>query len=142
DITTNEHMEPGETGASRLPLWFIEGMAEYLSLGAFDPTPAMWLPDAARKEQLPAVKDLDDPRYFPYRWGQAFWAYVAGRWGDAVVETVFAEAVRLGNAQDAFETITGVAPKDLSAQWHEAIRAQYGPILRAASPASVVGRLA
>ena len=40
----------------------------------------MWIRDAARREKLPTIHDLDDPKYFPYRWGQAFWAYVAGRW--------------------------------------------------------------
>jgi Tol biopolymer transport system component len=133
----------GGGGIERLPLWFIEGMAEYLSLGHVDPHTAMWIRDAARENtKLPSIGDLNDPRYFPYRWGQAFWAYVAGRYGDAVVEAVFSEAVRLGSAQDAFEKITGVAATDLSAQWHDAIRAQYAPILRAASRASDAGRLA
>jgi hypothetical protein len=30
-----------------LPLWFIEGMAEYLSIGSYDPHTAVWLRDAA-----------------------------------------------------------------------------------------------
>src|SRR6476469_1015835 len=85
DITSNPNAPPGQNGAERLPLWFIEGMAEYLSLGPVDPNTAMWLRDAARKEKLPTVKDLDNPKYFPYRWGQAFWAYVGGRWGHQVV---------------------------------------------------------
>src|SRR5205085_1991624 len=76
---------PGENGAERLPLWFIEGMAEYLSLGPVDPNTAMWLRDAARENKLPSIDDLDNPKYFPYRWGQAFWAYVGGKWGDEVI---------------------------------------------------------
>src|SRR3954466_16296595 len=76
DITTKPNSQPGQNGAERLPLWFIEGMAEYLSLGPVDPNTAMWLRDAARKEKLPSIDDLDNPKYFPYRWGQAFWAYV------------------------------------------------------------------
>src|SRR5262245_31850899 len=36
DITTNPSSPPGQNGAERLPLWFIEGMAEYLSLGPVD----------------------------------------------------------------------------------------------------------
>jgi Tol biopolymer transport system component len=129
-------------GIERLPLWFIEGMAEYLSLGHIDPHTAMWIRDAAREGgKLPSIGDLNDPRYFPYRWGQSLWAYVAGRWGDAVVETVFSEAVRLGDAQEAFAQITGISAKELSRQWHEAIHAQYAPILRATTRATVAGRL-
>src|SRR5581483_9158982 len=37
DITTPQNAPPGQNGAERLPLWFIEGMAEYLSLGPVDP---------------------------------------------------------------------------------------------------------
>jgi Tol biopolymer transport system component len=132
---------PG-AGIERLPLWFIEGMAEYLSVGPVDAHTAMWIRDAARDEgELPAIRDLGDPRYFPYRWGQALWAYVGARWGDAIVETIFSEAVRLGDARGAFETVTGLSEKELSEQWHAAIRAQFSPILRAARPASAAGRL-
>ena len=84
DMTTRPDARQGRPAPQRLPLWFIEGMAEYLSLGPVDPHTAMWLRDAARQETLPTINDLDNPKYFPYRWGQAFWAYVGGRWGDEV----------------------------------------------------------
>src|SRR3989454_560313 len=71
--------------ATRLPLWFIEGMAEFLSLGPVDAHTAMWLRDALERNAFPAIKDLDDPKYFPYRYGQAFWAFLAGHYGDQVV---------------------------------------------------------
>lgn len=129
-------------GIERLPLWFIEGMAEYLSLGHVDPHTAMWIRDAARAEsKLPTIGDLNDPSYFPYRWGQALWSYVAGQWGDAAVETIFSNAVKSGSAQDAFAQFTGLSVKDLSKQWHEAIREQYGPVLAAGRRAGSFGRL-
>ena len=54
-------------------------MAEYLSLGPVDAQTAMWMRDAALREKLPHIKDLDDPKYFPYRWGHAFWAYIGAQ---------------------------------------------------------------
>ena len=72
-----------------LPLWFIEGMAEYLSIGPVDPNTAMWMRDAARQEKLPDINHLDNPKYFPYRYGQAFWAFVGGKYGDRVSATCF-----------------------------------------------------
>src|SRR6266566_735812 len=33
-------------GLNRVPLWFIEGMAEYMSLGPVDPNTTMWMRDA------------------------------------------------------------------------------------------------
>jgi Tol biopolymer transport system component len=121
-----------------LPLWFVEGMAEYLSLGPNDPHTAMWMrdavlsetteddPKARKKHQLPTIKELDNPRLFPYRWGQALWAYLAGRWGDRIVgDALFASLS--GDAVGALEAVTGTQEKVLSSQWQEALRQQYAP---------------
>jgi len=132
DMTKEPDGAPGENGAERLPLWFIEGMAEYLSLGPVDPNTAMWLRDAARGERLPTIKDLDNPKYFPYRWGQALWAYVAGRWGDEVIGNLLTVASRRG-VDAAFEEVLGVSTKQVSMDWQVAIRNAYEPILKAGS---------
>jgi len=126
DMTARPGAGPGENGAERLPLWFIEGMAEYLSLGPVDPNTAMWLRDAARREQLPSIKELNDSKYFPYRWGQAFWAYVAGRWGDRVVGTMLLTAAASGSTDTAIQTILDITPAQLSSDWQAAIRKTYG----------------
>jgi hypothetical protein len=139
DITTPDNAPPGQNGAERLPLWFIEGMAEYLSLGSIDPNTAMWLRDAARKEKLPDVKDLNNPKYFPYRWGQAFWAYVGGRWGDDVIRQMLDVGARSGDPKAAISEVLGVDEKTFSSDWHEAIRTAYGPVLSSTTPPGEVG---
>lgn len=137
---TDPGASPG-AGLARLPLWFIEGMAEYLSIGHVDAHTAMWIRDAARDDsKLPAIRDLSDPRHFPYRWGQALWAYVAGRWGDAVVQQAFELAVRSGDAIYALEQVTGLKEKQLTDEWHQAIRQQHGAQLRSGHRASAAGR--
>ena len=45
---TGTNVSSGVAGALGLPLWFIEGMAEYLSLGPVDPLTAMWDRQQAR----------------------------------------------------------------------------------------------
>ena len=82
---TGTNVNSNAAGALALPLWFIEGMAEYLSIGPDDPHTAMWMREAARRERLPQIKDLEDPRYFPYRYGQALWAFIGGKYGDRAV---------------------------------------------------------
>jgi hypothetical protein len=139
----NQVRQAGDTrsGLESLPLWFVEGMAEYLSIGHVDPHTAMWIRDAARsREELPAIDQLDDPANFPYRWGQAFWAYVAGRWGDDIVRTMLDEGVRVGGAGPAIERVLGINDEELSAQWHNAITTQYADTLKAGMPASKTGR--
>jgi len=140
DITTGEHSQPGQNGAERLPLWFIEGMAEYLSLGSVDPNTAMWLRDAARKEQLPAVKDLDNPKYFPYRWGQAFWAFVSGRWGDDKLRPMLDIAAKAGDVNVAIKQVLGLDEKEFSDEWRAAIRTAYEPVLSSTSVPASLGR--
>ncbi len=141
DMTTNSNAAPGRSGASRLPLWFIEGMAEYLSIGPVDPNTAMWLRDAAQQEKLPSIGKLDDPKYFPYRWGQAFWAYVGGRWGDQVIRQMLGIAASAGDVDVAIEKVLGVKTKELSSDWQTAIRRAYAPVLASTRPPSETGRL-
>ena len=148
-----------------LPLWFIEGMAEYLSIGPRDPQTAMWLRDAAIENRLPSLEDLDDPRFFPYRFGHAFWAYIGGRWGDATigrimqaltsegtlsvpagVDQTIAEEYATRGKSDAIsmiEAATGRKKEDLASQWHAAIRETYGvsaaPTHNTKLPPGVIG---
>ncbi len=140
DITSGPNGAPGQNGAERLPLWFIEGMAEYLSLGPVDPNTAMWLRDAARQEKLPSIDDLANPKYFPYRWGQAFWAYVGGRFGDNVIPPMLRAAAASGDPAAAISRILGVSQKELSADWQAAIRSTYAPILAATTPPNESGQ--
>jgi Tol biopolymer transport system component len=133
--------EGGAAAGARLPLWFIEGMAEYLTIGPVDPHTSMWLRDAARQEKLPDIRDLDNPRYFPYRWGQALWAYIGGRYGDNVVQQMLVTGINAGDIETTFEQTLGMTTKDVSQDWHDAIREQYGPVLDSTTPPGQLGRV-
>jgi Tol biopolymer transport system component len=126
--------------ALRLPLWFIEGMAEYLSVGPNDPHTSMWIRDALANDRLPSIGQLYDPRYFPYRFGQAFWAYVAGRWGDDVVGRILNAAARTGSAEHAMQLVLRIPIDSLVTDWHESIKAAYDPFAEGARPATEFGR--
>lgn len=118
----------------RLPLWMIEGMAEYLSVGRDDPLTAMWLRDAVRRDDMPTIEQLTkDRRYFPYRFGQAFWAYVGGTYGDEAVVNVFRRALRVG-PEAAMEQVLGITHDTLSAQWSRAIFDAYEPLIEGRTP--------
>jgi Tol biopolymer transport system component len=124
--------ESGPGGLSRLnslPLWLIEGMAEYFSLGRDDPLTAMWLRDAAERDRLPTIHQLNtDSRFFPYRYGQALWAYVGGRWGDRAVVDVYRTSLKLG-FEEGIRRVLGVSTDSLSKDWIAATRRAYLPVL-------------
>ena len=110
-----------------LPLWLIEGMAEYFSKGRDDPLTGMWMRDAVMRNKFPTIKQLTtDPRYFPYRYGQALWAYVGGRWGDRSVVEVYRTALRIG-WDAALVRVLGENQDSLSKDWAAANRAMYLP---------------
>ncbi|HEU5171288.1 MAG TPA: BamA/TamA family outer membrane protein [Gemmatimonadales bacterium] len=109
------------------PLWFMEGMSEYLSLGPTTPETAMWLRDAALSDSLPTLEQLTyDPRIFPYRYGHAIWSYVGERWGDEAIGDILRGAIQ-GGIEASVKRVTGLSFNQLSAQWRDAVRERYLP---------------
>lgn len=125
--------------ALALPLWFIEGMAEYLSIGPVDPNTAMWMRDATLTK-LPDLKQLEDPRFFPYRYGQSLIAYIAGRWGDQAVGQLLKEGGKRGDIRIALRTVLKLNPDKLVEDWHAAIREAYDPLKERTQPPASYGR--
>ena len=113
---------------ANLPLWMIEGLAEYMSIGRMDANTSLWMRDAVLNDRVPKLKDLYNPEYFPYRWGQAFWAFVAGWKGDDVIAPLFVETAKYG-FDIACKRILGVEEKELSKLWVATITAHYGQFL-------------
>lgn len=131
---------PG-SGLERLPLWFVEGMAEYLSLGPVDPNTTMWMRDAASRDKMPRIRDLTNPKYFPYRWGQALWAYLTGRWGDHLVASMLRSAAITGDVNGTLQRATGLTSDELSRQWQQALRESAAAVRQHTRPVSDYGRV-
>ncbi|MGH7648577.1 MAG: hypothetical protein ACREND_10695, partial [Gemmatimonadaceae bacterium] len=110
------------------PLWFMEGMAEYLSIGPNDPHTATIIRDAALNDNLPSMRDMTErpDLYFPYRYGESFWAYVGQRWGDDVIGAILSDAAALG-VPAAFSRETGMSLDDLDNDWRLAMRERFLP---------------
>ncbi len=113
----------------RMPLWLVEGMAEYMSMGREHPHTAMWLRDHILRDDKPTLKEITrDPRYFAYRFGQAFLSYVGGTYGDDATQDFFRTALQRG-WEPAVEHVFGMPADSLSAQWWEAIETAYRPLM-------------
>jgi Tol biopolymer transport system component len=113
-------------GGLTWPLWSIEGLAQYLALGADDVETGMWLRDAVRSDLLPD-KQRDAARKFsPYRYGHAFWAYLAGRFGDQVVADILKARDGGGALHRRIRLVTGTELDQLYEDWRTAAYARYG----------------
>jgi len=132
DIMAQGHSDQarGNEMGLRIPLWFIEGMAEYLSIGSVDENTSMWMRDAVRRKELPQISKLGNSyKYFPYRWGQAVWAYITGRWGDEVIGKMMKSVGRTGDYEIILESVLGIKLKQLSADWHNSMQDAYTPLI-------------
>jgi hypothetical protein len=133
---------PGNTSSTieSSPLWYIEGMAEYLSIGRYDPQTAMWLRDSDLYNDLPTIKKLSsETRYFPYRWGQAFWGYVSGTWGDDMIPKVFKKSVH-GGWESALNSQLAIKVDTLSTRWKGELRSTYAPQIEDRTPPVKIGK--
>jgi WD40 repeat protein len=120
------------------PLWFVEGMAEYLSVetndkadpaGAVDANTAMWLRDAVRNGKMPTIDQLEnDPRIFPYRFGQALIAFIGARWGDEAIGAILQGTLAGGGGlEGSLKRTIGVDYAKLTDLWHDAVQKRYLP---------------
>ncbi|MEL7220144.1 MAG: hypothetical protein AAGJ93_02430, partial [Bacteroidota bacterium] len=107
-----------------LPLWMVEGLAEYLSIGSVDAHTAMWMRDAVLHDEFPTLKELNNPKYFPYRYGQMFWVFVTGLKGDQIIAPFFQETAKYG-FDIACRRVIGLTSEDLSKLWKGAIDDYY-----------------
>jgi len=100
-----------------IPLWMVEGMAEYLSIGSVDAHTAMWMRDALLSDDFPSLSDLNNTaKYFPYRYGHSFWAFITKLYGDTIIEPLLNATARAGyNA--ALQKVVGEDAETVSNMW-------------------------
>jgi Tol biopolymer transport system component len=127
-------------GAIRLPLWFIEGMAEYLSIGPIDPFTTMWMRDAIGIGEFPTIPELNNPKYFPYRYGHAMWSYIAGNYGDDRIGRILILAGRTGNAIGSIEAVLETPIGELSDRWRNDLETYFASIREETHDAAEFGR--
>ena len=129
DVFSRGHPGAGFSALATMnpPLWFMEGMAEYLSIGPVDAPTAMWVRDAAIEGPFPSIERMTfDPRVFPYRFGHALWAYVGQKWGDETIGAIL-QGTMAGGVERAFQRVLGLSLQELSDEWRDAVRTSYLP---------------
>ncbi len=110
------------------PLWFAEGMAEYLSLGPNSSVTTAWMRDAALNGKIPTIQQLADQpdRYFPYRYGHSLWSYIGQKWGDEVIGQIMNGVPSVG-VERAIRRELGVSLEELGDEWREDVQTRLLP---------------
>ncbi|MFT3740834.1 MAG: basic secretory protein-like protein [Breznakibacter sp.] len=121
-ITESENLNLNSI--SSMPLWMVEGMAEYLSIGPVSSHTALWMRDALIHRNFPSIEKLTrDPRYSPYRFGHAFWAWVASNYGEQYIGRLFRETAQQG-IERSLGKVLGMSHDSLSKRWEYDLRKQ------------------
>jgi hypothetical protein len=110
------------------PGWFMEGMAEYLSTGPQHRLTEAWIRDAALNGKLPTIEEMTErpDLYFPYRYGEALWEYIGGRWGDEAIGQILIATPNVG-IERAIRRETGLSLEELSDEWRDAMQEKHLP---------------
>ncbi len=148
-------MEGGDStrleNIGNIPLWMVEGMAEYFSIGKKDAFTAMWMRDAYLNNDIPSLRAMTENmnRYFPYRFGQAFWAYIGSTYGDTVIMPLF-KATAMYGYEMGIRRVFGYDAQTLSNLWRNSMENAYrnlkvdtakGPVGRSIINSKNSGRL-
>lgn len=141
DILKRSAVERSASPFAFVPsLWFMEGMAEYLSVGRIDAKTTAWMKDAALSGYLRTISEMDRFNDFlSYRFGQSLWNYIGARWGDEAIGDLLKRSAALG-PERAFRQTLGIELEELSNDWHEAARAAHLPDVRRARAVDGVAR--
>ncbi|HEU4384349.1 MAG TPA: hypothetical protein VFR85_12730 [Anaeromyxobacteraceae bacterium] len=99
-----------------LPLWFVEGLAEYYAHGGLDPETEVylrdlvWNPDPERRHEVVGFAEDRLRGYLPtYKLGQARLAFVAEVYGEDRIQSFIENAPQMGSAGSASGAERGFA---------------------------------
>jgi hypothetical protein len=110
------------------PLWFMEGMAEYLSSG-WDQSAENFVRDAVLHNRMPDLLALHteqvDSGYTYYKAGQAVMLFIAERYGVERVGFLLKSWRSRMSFRDACQAAFRISPEELNAEFGRFIRARY-----------------
>ena len=108
-----------------LPLWMNEGLAEYEGIGGYDTPTDMFMRDIALGEYLKGFQNLNG--YYAYRGGQAFYWYVAEKYGEQKVGELINRLKATGSLEFAFKSAFNMTMEEFSEQWVRELKKKYLP---------------
>jgi Tol biopolymer transport system component len=106
------------------PLWFEEGLAEYMALG-WDTNTDMYVRDAVINNYLQPLQYLSN--YFAYRGGQSFWNFVEEEYGRQKIAEILQRIKTTRSVEAGLQQSIGLNLEELSDAWENALEERYYP---------------
>src|SRR6185369_15229599 len=114
-----------------VPLWFAEGMAEYMSLG-MESNAEIFLRDGTVEGYLPPLEYSGG--YIVYKQGQSAISYLCQRYGEDRLRDILKRSRQMRSFERAFEHSMGESVTQFDEQWRVWLRKQYWPAVATKSP--------
>lgn len=108
----------------QLPLWFVEGLAEYEARG-WDTESDMFIRDAALNGYLPEISRLGG--FLAYKGGQSVFYYISQKYGPEKIGELLGKIKITKNLDRGLRQAIGLNVKELSRRWHKYLKQQYWP---------------
>ena len=106
------------------PLWFEEGLAEYMAQG-WDTQTDMFMRDAIINNYLPPLTRLGG--FFAYRGGQSFWYFIEAEYGRQKITEIMERIRTTRNIRQSLVQSLGLNIEEISDRWKEFYRQRYLP---------------
>ncbi len=119
-----------------VPLWFMEGLAEYYSVG-WEESGEMFMRDAAVFDYLPDLEYAGG--YMAYKAGQAAIRYINETYGAGKVVEIMG-GLRGGSLAGTLQNSLGITQQELSRDWKKSMRKQYWPLYANKQEPEIYGR--
>jgi Tol biopolymer transport system component len=107
-----------------VPLWFAEGLAEYMSLG-MEPNAEMFLRDGTITNYLPPLYYAGG--YIVYKEGQSAISYLVERHGEERLREILQKTRQMRSFDRAFERTVGMPIDKFDQQWRSWLKKRYWP---------------
>jgi len=108
----------------QVPLWFAEGLAEYVSLG-MESNAEVFLRDGTTSGYLPPL--MYSGGYIVYKQGQSAVSYLVERFGDERLRDLLQRIRQMRSFEGAFQRSLGVSVGRFDEQWRSWLRKRYWP---------------
>jgi Tol biopolymer transport system component len=122
-----------------MPLWFMEGIAEYYST-EWDSEGEMMLRDAAVQGGLPPFPQINGG-YFVYKAGASAIGFLVARHGDDVIRRILDDITTTRDIRVSIHNVTGETLEELGQEWLLATRKRTWPTLAELDMADDYGRV-